>query len=155
MIRLAFSFALLSACASQTPSRPTTPNLPPERAEPAATKPAPVPAALSPEMDALGLDFTVLMEDISAAVKAHGPDCGKIADAVGPILVAKKDTLVTFFQKTMALSAAQQQALKAKYGARIDAASESSGEVEVRCKDDPKFKAMQERLNAEIGSPGQ
>jgi hypothetical protein len=154
LAQMILAVAFLAACPSTTPPAQTTPNPPapteeakpeePEEAEPVA------PAELSAEGERVTRAFTELLEEAAAVMTRHGQDCPKIAAAIEPMVLGKIDVLGDYLTVSFKLPRDEQQLQKERYGARIDAASKTISDVEALCKDDPAYKAMQERLKKKV-----
>ncbi|HEY4176279.1 MAG TPA: hypothetical protein VGM90_05590 [Kofleriaceae bacterium] len=97
--------------------------------------------------DAKMEQFIGIMEDISKAAKSANGDCGKMADAVGPVVDKNAGAMKDL--KTWAdgqkNDKAKAEAMMKKYGDRMMKAMDGMGDL-AKCATDPKMEAINKKM---------
>lgn len=88
--------------------------------------------------------FISIMEEIGKAGKAAGDDCGKVADAIKPIVDKRADELKELkeWAESMKKDKDKAKALMEKYQGRMMTAMGDVMDVSFKCMDNEKFKAV-------------
>jgi hypothetical protein len=143
--------ALLFACGSSSrPAATTTPtpeaNMP---AKPAAEEEA---SSRVSRLDAAAEKLTRYLEDTVAAIEAAGGDCDKAADGARAVWDQNKDAMGGMMV-LMTATPRQDKVIQEKYGARMEAAETKLGNLEAKCRDNPKWKELEKDFKAAMGMP--
>jgi hypothetical protein len=89
-----------------------------------------------------------IMEELGAAAKKGGDDCGKIADAMKPVVEKRADDLKELKEWAESMKGDKEKAQKMmeKYQDRLMKAMSGVMDVSFKCMDDEKFKAVGEKM---------
>ena len=102
--------------------------------------------------EAKAVEFISIMEEVGKAAKSGGDDCGKVAEAMKPIVEKRADDLKELkeWADGMKKDPEKAKALMEKYQSRIMKAMTDVMDVSFKCMDDEKFKAVNEKMKGLI-----